>query len=54
MMLKDLNLAQAAAKGAKTATPLGAEAAAIYEAFVAHGGSAIDFSGIIRHLGARK
>jgi 3-hydroxyisobutyrate dehydrogenase len=54
MMLKDLNLAQAAATGAKTATPLGAEAAAIYEAFVAQGGSAIDFSGIIRHLGARK
>ncbi len=54
MMLKDLNLAQAAATGAETATPLGAQAAAIYEAFVAAGGSATDFSGIIRHLGARK
>ncbi len=52
MMLKDLNLAAGAAAGADVATPLGRQAAAIYEAFCAAGGEATDFSGIIRHLAA--
>lgn len=48
MMLKDLRLAQDAA-GAGT-TPLGAHARALYERFVAEGGAATDFSGIMRML----
>jgi 3-hydroxyisobutyrate dehydrogenase len=47
MMLKDLHLAQTAARAA---TPLGAGAAAVYERFVDSGGSNVDFSGIIRYL----
>jgi 3-hydroxyisobutyrate dehydrogenase len=50
MMLKDLNLAQAAAREARAATPLGAGAAAVYEQFVDGGGGGVDFSGIIRFL----
>lgn len=50
MMLKDLNLAQAAAKAAQAATPLGEKAAAIYSKFDANGQGSLDFSGIIRHL----
>ena len=50
MMLKDLKLAQDAARSAGVATPLGAEAAAIYGLYSAHGESARDFSGIIRFL----
>jgi 3-hydroxyisobutyrate dehydrogenase len=50
MMLKDLKLAQEAARAADVATPLGAEAAAIYGLFAAQGQSAQDFSGIIRFL----
>ncbi len=50
MMLKDLHLAQAAARAARAATPLGAGAAAVYERFVDSGGSNVDFSGIIRYL----
>jgi len=50
MMLKDLNLAQAAARAARAATPLGAGAAAVYERFVDSGGGSLDFSGIIRYL----
>jgi len=50
MMLKDLNLAQAAARAARAATPLGAGAAAVYERFVDGGGGSVDFSGIIRYL----
>ena len=34
MMLKDLKLAQAAARATRAATPLGAGAAAVYEQFV--------------------
>jgi 3-hydroxyisobutyrate dehydrogenase len=52
MMLKDLQLAQDAAHGAKSATPLGAAAAALYERYCAQGGNASDFSGIIRLLRA--
>jgi 3-hydroxyisobutyrate dehydrogenase len=50
MMLKDLNLAQAAARSTRASTPLGAGAAAVYDRFVESGGEAMDFSGIIRFL----
>ena len=50
MMLKDLRLAQDAARGAGVATPMGAEAAALYGLCAAHGEAARDFSGIIRFL----
>jgi 3-hydroxyisobutyrate dehydrogenase len=50
MMLKDLKLAQDAARSANVATPLGAEAAALYGLYAAHGEAARDFSGIIRFL----
>jgi 3-hydroxyisobutyrate dehydrogenase len=50
MMLKDLRLAQTAARAARAATPLGAGAAAVYERFVDSGGGNVDFSGIIRYL----
>jgi 3-hydroxyisobutyrate dehydrogenase len=53
MMLKDLQLAQAAAETAGATTPLGCEAARIYSEFVESGASAggsVDFSGIYRHL----
>src|SRR5205085_1294991 len=50
MMLKDLRLAQDAARSAGTATPLGAEAAALFGLYVSHGSGGRDFSGIIRFL----
>jgi 3-hydroxyisobutyrate dehydrogenase len=50
MMLKDLRLAQEAARTAGATTPLGAEAAALFGLFVAHGHAALDFSGIIQFL----
>lgn len=50
MMLKDLKLAQDAARASGAATPLGAEAAALYGLYVAHGSGGGDFSGIIRFL----
>jgi 3-hydroxyisobutyrate dehydrogenase len=50
MMLKDLKLAQDAARSAGAATPLGAEAAALYGLYCAHGNAARDFSGIIRFV----
>jgi 3-hydroxyisobutyrate dehydrogenase len=50
MMLKDLQLAQTAAREARAATPLGAGAAAVYEQFVESGDGGADFSGIIRFL----
>ena len=50
MMLKDLKLAQAAAKATHARTPLGAGAAAVYEQFVESGDPGVDFSGIIRFL----
>lgn len=50
MMLKDLKLAQDAARTAGVPTPLGAEAAAIYGLFVGQGEAARDFSGIVRFL----
>jgi 3-hydroxyisobutyrate dehydrogenase len=50
MMLKDLMLAQQAANAAGASTPLGAEAAQLFNLFVNSGNSAKDFSGIIRML----
>jgi len=50
LMLKDLRLAQEAAAGAGAATPLGAEAAQIYQLFAAAGRSGDDFSGVINFL----
>ena len=50
MMLKDLKLAQEAAQAADAATPLGAQAAAIYALFDAAGHADTDFSGIIKLL----
>src|SRR3954465_1005206 len=50
MMLKDLKLAQAAAKAAGAETPLGADAAKIYGDFVETGEGPRDFSGVIRFI----
>jgi 3-hydroxyisobutyrate dehydrogenase len=50
MMLKDLMLAQDAARATRAITPLGAGAAAVYQRFVEDGGAALDFSGIIGFL----
>lgn len=50
MMLKDLKLAQAAAAEAGAATPLGAQAEALYQLYASHGGEQMDFSGIIQML----
>jgi len=50
MMLKDLKLAQGAARDAGANTPLGAEAAALYALFASHGGSGLDFSAIYKFL----
>ena len=50
MMLKDLRLAQEAAIAGGAATPLGAEAAALYGLFVGAGNAHTDFSGIIRMI----
>jgi 3-hydroxyisobutyrate dehydrogenase len=50
MMLKDLQLAQDAARDAASPTPLGAAAAAIYGSYCDQGEAARDFSGIIRFL----
>lgn len=53
MMLKDLKLAQNAAATAGAATPLGANAAALYAMYEAAGHGAVDFSGIIKMLRGR-
>ena len=53
MMLKDLRLAQDAAKTAGAHTPLGADAAKIYAAYAEGGEAGRDFSGIIRYLRER-
>jgi 3-hydroxyisobutyrate dehydrogenase len=50
LMVKDLTLAQDAAKAAGAATPLGKHAQEIYQAFEAAGHGGVDFSGIIRHV----
>lgn len=50
MMLKDLLLAQQAANAAGASTPLGAEAAQLFNLFVNSGHGAKDFSGIVKML----
>ena len=50
MMLKDLKLAQDAAQASSAATPLGAQAAAVYALFDAAGHADTDFSGIVKLL----
>jgi 3-hydroxyisobutyrate dehydrogenase len=50
MMLKDLQLAQDAARAAGAQTPLGADAAKIYAKYVDSGEAGRDFSGIIRFV----
>jgi 3-hydroxyisobutyrate dehydrogenase len=50
LMLKDLTLAQDAAKAAGAATPLGQHAQEIYKAFDAAGHGGVDFSGIVQHV----
>jgi len=50
MMLKDLTLAQDAANSAGAATPMGAEAAALYRLYVGQGAGPKDFSGIVQFL----
>jgi 3-hydroxyisobutyrate dehydrogenase len=49
-MLKDLKLAQQAAQTSGASTPMGAEAAQLFNLFVNAGNGAKDFSGIIRML----
>ena len=53
MMLKDLKLAQDAAKSAGATTPLGADAAGIYSRYVESGEGPRDFSGVIRFIRGR-
>ncbi len=48
MMLKDLRLSQTAAQGVGAATPLGAEATALYTLFSNLGNAQLDFSAIIK------
>ena len=48
MMHKDLKLSQAAADQAGVATPLGAEAAALYTLFINSGSGDLDYSAIIK------
>jgi 3-hydroxyisobutyrate dehydrogenase len=53
LMVKDLTLAQDAAKASGAATPLGKHAQEIYRAFDAAGNGGVDFSGIIQHVRAQ-
>lgn len=53
LMLKDLKLAVEAAQGVDASVPMGANAAALYQAFVGLGGAAKDFSAIIKLLDGR-
>jgi 3-hydroxyisobutyrate dehydrogenase len=54
LMLKDLKLAQGAAQAAGAATPLGAHAAALYQAVVDAGEGGFDFSVVFRFLEAAR
>jgi 3-hydroxyisobutyrate dehydrogenase len=53
LMLKDLKLAVEAAQGVNASVPMGANAAALYQAFVGLGAGAKDFSAIIKLLDGR-
>ena len=50
LMVKDLGLAQQAAAETGAATPMGAQALALYRSFVEQGGGGTDFSGIVAML----
>jgi 3-hydroxyisobutyrate dehydrogenase len=50
LMVKDVTLAQQAAASVGANSPIGAKALELYQRFVAEGGGATDFSGIIRML----
>ena len=50
LMLKDLNLSQEAARGAGASTPLGAQAAALFERFQAAGHGGEDYAAIVHHV----
>ena len=54
LMVKDLMLAQEAARVSGAVTPLGAEAAQLYQLFAANGHAGEDFSGIINFLRGAK
>jgi 3-hydroxyisobutyrate dehydrogenase len=54
LMLKDLSLSQQAAAAVDAATPLGAQATSLYEAFVAEGGRGRDFSAMLPWLAERR
>jgi 3-hydroxyisobutyrate dehydrogenase len=49
-MLKDLKLAEEAAKSAGAYTPMGAKAEELYQRFVDNGGGTKDFSGLIKMI----
>jgi 3-hydroxyisobutyrate dehydrogenase len=53
LMVKDLKLAQEAAAVAGAATPMGANAAQLYQLFAANGAGDVDFSGIIQMIRGR-
>ena len=50
LMLKDLKLAEEAAKSVGAYTPMGGEAEELYQRFVDRGGGSKDFSGIIKMI----
>jgi 3-hydroxyisobutyrate dehydrogenase len=50
MMLKDLKLAQGAASDSGVASPMGAEAAALFSLFVNAGHGGLDYTGIVKML----
>ena len=54
LMVKDLMLAQEAARAAGAVTPMGAEAAQLYQLFAAQGNAGVDFSGIIEFIRGKK
>ena len=53
MMLKDLRLAQDAAHKVKAATPLGAQAEALYALMESAGKDGLDFSGVMKLINGR-
>ena len=54
MMLKDLKLAQGAARSVGASTPLGSHATELYEAFSRAGAEELDFSAIFKHVTGAK
>ena len=50
LMLKDLRLAQEAARSVHADTPMGARATEVYERFAADGNASLDFSAVITSL----